>query len=141
MFRTDALIQRTIRQAFKDCTVLTIAHRLNTVMDSDKVLVMDGGQAVEFGHPHDLLQDPTGYFSKMVEQTGSELEKKLKKIAADDFDQKYSKSTKDEEVTTVEENEINNKDNENKTNNTNVEDKVQNKTSNKETSENLNEND
>lgn len=52
------------------CTVLTIAHRLNTVMDSDKVLVMDAGKMVEFDHPHNLLKDKNGYLYKMVEQTG-----------------------------------------------------------------------
>lgn len=43
-FRTDGLIQQTIRTKFKDCTVLTIAHRLHTIMDSDRVMVLQGGR-------------------------------------------------------------------------------------------------
>ncbi|KAK9869554.1 hypothetical protein WA026_003307 [Henosepilachna vigintioctopunctata] len=66
--RTDEFIQRTIRMKFVNFTVLTIAHRLNTIMDSDKVLVMNSGRHVEFGHPHILLQNPEGYFSKMLEK-------------------------------------------------------------------------
>ena len=53
---TDQLIQSTIRTAFKDCTVLTIAHRLNTIIDSDRIMVLDAGQLVEFGSPAALLQ-------------------------------------------------------------------------------------
>jgi ATP-binding cassette, subfamily C (CFTR/MRP), member 4 len=53
---TDVLIQRVVRSEFQHCTVLTIAHRLNTIMDSDKVLVMDAGVAAEYDVPHKLLQ-------------------------------------------------------------------------------------
>lgn len=50
--------------------MLTIAHRLNTVMDSDRILVMEAGSAVEFDHPHVLLKNKHGYLYKMVKQTG-----------------------------------------------------------------------
>ena len=76
---TDALIQRTIRQKFKNCTVLTIAHRLNTIMDSDTVLVMDHGQAVEFDHPYILLKNESGHFTSMVKETGRTMSEQLKK--------------------------------------------------------------
>lgn len=78
---TDALIQKTIRLKFKDCTVLTIAHRLNTIMDSDKVLVMQSGEVVEFDHPHKLLELNDGFFTAMVQQTGNAMAQRLKIIA------------------------------------------------------------
>lgn len=65
------------------CTVLTIAHRLNTVMDSDKVLVMDAGTMVEFDHPHNLLKNKDGFLHKMVEQTGPSTAVLLHKVAAE----------------------------------------------------------
>nr|CAD7572168.1 unnamed protein product [Timema californicum] len=84
--QTDALIQSTIRRKFADCTVLTIAHRLNTIMDSDRVLVMDAGTMVEFGHPYLLLQNSEGYFYKMVEETGNLMAEQLHQIAKQDKD-------------------------------------------------------
>ncbi|XP_040163160.1 multidrug resistance-associated protein 1 isoform X2 [Anopheles arabiensis] len=67
---TDDLIQRTIRTEFKDCTVLTIAHRLNTIMDSDKVIVLDKGQIVEFAPPAELLQSKNSAFYSMAKDAG-----------------------------------------------------------------------
>ena len=64
-FKTDRLIQEVIRHKFKDSTVLTIAHRLNTIMDYDKVLVLDGGRVVEFDNP-DVLIRKGGLFAEMV---------------------------------------------------------------------------
>lgn len=70
--QTDALIQSTIRTNFANCTILTIAHRLHTVMDSDKVLVMDAGRLIEYGSPYELLNkiNESGIFYSMVKQTG-----------------------------------------------------------------------
>uniref|UniRef100_A0AAG5CWY7 ABC-type glutathione-S-conjugate transporter n=1 Tax=Anopheles atroparvus TaxID=41427 RepID=A0AAG5CWY7_ANOAO len=67
---TDDLIQATIRTEFNDCTVLTIAHRLNTIMDSDKVIVLDKGQIVEFAAPGELLQSRTSAFYSMAKDAG-----------------------------------------------------------------------
>ncbi|GJJ74307.1 hypothetical protein EMPS_06665 [Entomortierella parvispora] len=67
---TDSLIQKAIRVDFADSTVITIAHRLNTVIDYHRVLVMDQGQVAEYDTPHALLQDRSSAFSKMVDETG-----------------------------------------------------------------------
>lgn len=106
--RTDKLIQTTIREKFKTCTVLTVAHRLNTVIDSDRVLVMDSGSVVvskyvmnifhemkytlsisdlfpfpiqEFDHPYKLLERPGGVFSGMINQLEGHGAEQLKQIA------------------------------------------------------------
>uniref|UniRef100_A0A8B9H596 ATP-binding cassette, sub-family C (CFTR/MRP), member 10 n=1 Tax=Astyanax mexicanus TaxID=7994 RepID=A0A8B9H596_ASTMX len=64
--KTDMLLQKTIRERFKDKTVLTIAHRLNTIMDSDRVLVMHAGKVVEFDSPAVLCQREDSVFKKLL---------------------------------------------------------------------------
>jgi len=68
--KTDALIQKTVRDKFNSSTVITIAHRLNTIMDSNRVMVLNAGNIVEFESPEVLLQNKTGFFSNLVNETG-----------------------------------------------------------------------
>ncbi|KAL5011003.1 hypothetical protein ScPMuIL_013308 [Solemya velum] len=68
---TDDLIQKTIRTEFKECTVLTIAHRLNTVMDYDRILVLDAGEIKEFDSPDTLLADSGSTFYKLAHDAGN----------------------------------------------------------------------
>ncbi|KAF9129913.1 hypothetical protein BGW39_003648 [Mortierella sp. 14UC] len=67
---TDDLIQKTIRKEFKDRTILTIAHRIKTVMDSDKILVLEKGRVQEFESPKTLLMRKESLFYQLAEQAG-----------------------------------------------------------------------
>jgi ABC-type multidrug transport system fused ATPase/permease subunit len=67
---TDELIQKTIRKEFKDRTILTIAHRIKTVMDSDKILVLEKGRVEEYESPKTLLQRPESLFYSLALQAG-----------------------------------------------------------------------
>lgn len=85
---TDQLIQKAIRAEgglFVNSTVLTIAHRLNTVIDYDKIMVLEAGQIVEYGSPSELLAKPVeqedAWFARMVREMGKDSEEALKKIA------------------------------------------------------------
>ena len=68
---TDNILQATIRQTFRDATVLTIAHRLHTVMDSTQIMLFEAGELREFDSPQVLLAEPDSLFSKLVDDTGS----------------------------------------------------------------------
>ncbi|RUS76188.1 hypothetical protein EGW08_016032 [Elysia chlorotica] len=63
---TDDLIQATIRSQFTDCTVLTIAHRLNTIMDYDRIMVLANGEIKELDTPAALLEDKNSMFYSMA---------------------------------------------------------------------------
>jgi ABC-type multidrug transport system fused ATPase/permease subunit len=68
-FETDAFIQKKIREEFANSTVLTIAHRIHTIMDYDKVVVMDQGKVAEVGNPLTLQKDPQSLFYSLAEQS------------------------------------------------------------------------
>ncbi|KAJ0969122.1 hypothetical protein J5N97_021999 [Dioscorea zingiberensis] len=63
---TDNLIQKTIREETSNCTIITVAHRIPTVIGSDLVLVLDEGRVLEFDSPNNLLEDTSSAFLKLV---------------------------------------------------------------------------
>eukprot|EP00731_Ephydatia_muelleri_P021942 Em0014g533a len=69
-FTTDAMIQKILQETFAQCTVLTVAHRLNTVIGLDRIMVMDEGEIAEFDDPYMLLKDEKSLLKKMVDRTG-----------------------------------------------------------------------
>uniref|UniRef100_A0A915I9T3 ABC transporter domain-containing protein n=1 Tax=Romanomermis culicivorax TaxID=13658 RepID=A0A915I9T3_ROMCU len=70
---TDSYVQETIKEQFKDSTVLTIAHRINTVVDCDRIMVFENGQLVEFDSPTFLMANEDSFFAKMVYETTSKI--------------------------------------------------------------------
>ncbi|KAL7549818.1 hypothetical protein ACHAWF_013061 [Thalassiosira exigua] len=75
---TDDFVQQMLRSQFPDTTLLTIAHRLNTIIDYDVIIVMDKGRVAEFGSPRELLKDENGIFTGLVNATGPESALQLK---------------------------------------------------------------
>ena len=68
----DNLIQYSIKTHFKRTTILTIAHRLNTIIDYDKVIVMEEGKIIEFDSPKNLLDNNNSLFTFLLKQTGEQ---------------------------------------------------------------------
>ena len=67
---TNQLWNNNFREEFNDCTILTIAHRIKTIMDSDRVMVMENGNIAEFDKPSTLLGDANSSFYKMSKDAG-----------------------------------------------------------------------
>lgn len=78
---TDRHVQDIVRKEFGNLTLLCIAHRLNTIIDYDEILVLDSGNIAEFGKPNELLSNPTGHLSRMVAALGPAAAEKLKQKA------------------------------------------------------------
>ena len=78
---TDAFIQNTLRMSLKGTTLIAIAHRLDTIMDYDRILVVAGGGVQEVGKPSVLLQNPASALSKLVDSTGAASSTHLRTLA------------------------------------------------------------
>ena len=87
---TERVIEETMKRELSECTVVTVAHRLDTVIKSDRILVLSHGRVKEFDHPHILLQKEGGYFARMVEATGKERAEALRKAALIAYSDKQS---------------------------------------------------
>jgi ABC-type multidrug transport system fused ATPase/permease subunit len=81
-FETDHKIQSTIKNEFSHCTILCIAHRLNTILGYDRILVLDAGEVAEFDDPVSLFQKSDGAFRSMCDHSGITLEQILEEQAA-----------------------------------------------------------
>ena len=78
---TDQKVQAMVRREFGTATLLCVAHRLNTIIDYDRILVMSNGKAVEYGPPAELLQKKEGPFVDLVSALGPEAEADLRRQA------------------------------------------------------------
>jgi ATP-binding cassette subfamily C (CFTR/MRP) protein 1 len=65
---SEAIIQRLLRSRFASHTIIAVAHKLDTILDFDKVVVMDQGQLVEYGQPHSLLKQQSSHFRSLYKK-------------------------------------------------------------------------
>jgi ATP-binding cassette subfamily C (CFTR/MRP) protein 4 len=87
--RICLILESTIRDKFCLCTVITVAHRLHTIIDSDRILVMKDGSVAEFDQPHILLSKSDSILRSMVDQTDANAPVLLR-LAKESYDQKQS---------------------------------------------------
>mmetsp|Transcript_3038 Transcript_3038/g.8791 ORF Transcript_3038/g.8791 Transcript_3038/m.8791 type:complete len:1373 (-) Transcript_3038:1207-5325(-) len=80
--RTDALLQEAVKKSFDGATILSVAHRLDTVIEYDKILVLGAGQVVAFDSPHRLSLEENGVFASMIDDTGKGMANNLRRRAS-----------------------------------------------------------
>ncbi|KAL0232565.1 hypothetical protein GEMRC1_011312 [Eukaryota sp. GEM-RC1] len=79
-FATDQAIQKVLRESFGNTTVITIAHRLDTILNYDRIVVLDSGEVIEVGKPSDLLSNLDSHFSRLVNELGDEQAQRLREL-------------------------------------------------------------
>ncbi|KAF8845471.1 hypothetical protein BDN67DRAFT_993677 [Paxillus ammoniavirescens] len=72
-YKTDTAIQSSLRHEMHNVTQIIIAHRLQSIIDADKIMVLDAGRIAEFGSPQKLLQNETGMFKALVDESGDKV--------------------------------------------------------------------
>jgi len=96
--RTDQLLQQALLEQQTLGTILSVAHRLDTVIDNDYILVLGGGKVLEYGKPADLLRQSNGAFASMVNDTGESMAQELQRRAFAKEAQDKAEQTKDKHV-------------------------------------------
>jgi ATP-binding cassette subfamily C (CFTR/MRP) protein 4 len=79
--RTDQLLQHALHKSFEGSTILSVAHRLDTIIGNEYILVLGHGHVLEFGRPCDLLEKENGHFSSMINDTGESMARDLRRRA------------------------------------------------------------
>lgn len=79
--KTDELIQKMIQTEFQNTTVITIAHRLNTIINYDKILVLDKGEVQEYDTPSNLVNDSETFLGKSIRKVGLDYTKQMIELA------------------------------------------------------------
>lgn len=92
-YATDQAMQRVIRESFAQCTILTIAHRLNTIITSDTIILMNDGIVSETGSPGELLSNPSSGFSALVDELGVQTATSLRNKAIEIYQEKGKNNT------------------------------------------------
>ena len=75
--KTDETIQKMIKNEFNETTVITIAHRLNTIINYDKILVLDNGEVQEYDTPLNLVKNEKSFLGKLIRKTGEKYAEKI----------------------------------------------------------------
>jgi ABC-type multidrug transport system fused ATPase/permease subunit len=88
---TEQTIQKLLKESFEDCTMIVVAHRLQTIIESDRVLVLDRGRVAEFDTPSELRKRPESHFTKLINEIQEDESLRQKKKAIEKKEEEENK--------------------------------------------------